>query len=182
MVPYDHIARMKTDLVRQLEPHRIDADLLAVEYHEEWQDYDVLIGGAELTDEQLAGVREAVQMGGCVRFSDTRNTDRWDAVLRQEGVQILKAQAAEARLKYPDIPRFDRSSDTLTGFVRSLEVWAGAEPGSTLTVLDDRTVRAEFRGTAPDFARIQKNFVVTAILADEDIQVLQLIGMEGGAD
>lgn len=182
MADFDHTARMRAELVRQLKPHSIGADRLAVEYQDDWQDYDVLIDGGELTGEQIAGIREAVRMGGCVRFSDTRNTDRWDQILRWEGAQILKAQAAEARLEYPDIPRFDRSADTLTGFVRSLEIWAGAEPGSTLTVLDDRTVQVEFRGAVPNFARIQKHLVVTAILTDEDIEVRQLIGMDSGGD
>ena len=179
----DHEALMKANLARQLEPHGISADCLSVEYRNDWQDYDVVISGGELTGDQIAAIREAVRMGGCPRFTDSRNEVQWHNNLSREGTQILKAQAADARLKYPDLPRFNRSADTLADFVQSLEAWAGAEPGSVLTAQDERTVLAQFVGPVPNLERIQKHLIVTAILAEADIDVLQMIGMDTtGAD
>ena len=178
----DHDARMMAHLLGLLEPHGIGADRLTIAYEDDLQDYDVLISGGELSDAQIAGIWEAMRLGGCPRFTDTRNTDRWHEALRRDGRRILKAQAAEARLRHPDIPRFDPATRTLLEFVQALEIWSGAEPGSTLTVTGDQAVLVQFNGTPPDFAAIQKLLVVTAILADEDIEVLQLIGMDSGAD
>ena len=178
----DHDARMMAHLLGLLEPHGIGADRLTIAYEDDLQDYDVLISGGELSDAQIAAIWEAMHLGGCPRFTDARNTDRWHEALRREGLKILKAQAAEARLRHPDIPRFDRATRTLLEFVHALEIWSGAEPGSTLTVTGDQAVLAQFNGPPPDFAAIQKHLVVKAILADEDIEVLQLIGMDSGAD
>ena len=172
----EHNARMMAHLLGLLEPHGIGADQLVIAYRDDLQDYDVLISGGELSHAQIAAIWEAMRLGGCPRFTDARNTDRWHEALRREGVKILKAQAAEARLRHPDIPRFDRATQTLLEFIHALEIWSGAEPGSTLTVTGDQAVLAQFNGPPPDFAAIQKHLVVTAILADEDVDIIQLIG------
>lgn len=174
----DPDALMKAHLLGLLEPHGIAADRLTISYQDDLQDYDVLISGDDLSDAQIAGIWEAVRMGGCPRFTNAHNTDRWHEALRREGLKILKGQAAEARLRHPDIPRFDRAAQTLLEFVHALEIWSGAEPGSTLTVTGDQAVLAQFRGPPPDFAAIQKHLVVTAVLADEDVDVIQLIGAD----
>jgi|GEM_PF-4826354 len=172
----DHDALMMAHLLRELAPHGIDEERITIEYQDDLQDYDVLISGGELTPEQIGNLADATRTGGCVRFSDTRNTDLWHAHLGREGRKILIAQAAEARRQHPDLPRFDRAACTLREFVAVLEVWAGVEPGSTLTVMDDRTVQVQFNGR-PDFTAIQKHLAATAVLAAEDIEVI-LVGSD----
>lgn len=176
----DPDARMMEHLVRELAPYGIGADRLAISYEDYLQDYDVLISGEVLTEEQIGGIIKTMPKGGCFRFTLDENERRWSEALGRKGLKLMKAQAAEARLTHPDLPKFDRSADTLADFVQSLEVWAGVAPGSTLKVLDEKTVQAEFTGMATDPARIQKHLVVTAVLADENIDVLQLIGLDAG--
>ena len=162
--------RMLAHLVSALAPHGIGADRLVLTYEDVLQDYDVLILGGDLTDSQIEGLCEATRMGGCLRFEEPRNTTRWDDILRREGTALMKTQAADLRRNHPDLPRFDPSTGTLSDFARSLEVWAGLEPGSVLKVVDERTITMAFSNPPPDFARFNALMQATSVLAEYDIQ------------
>lgn len=171
----DPDARMLAHLLRVLEPHGIGADRLTITYEEDLQDYDVLISGDALTEPQMTGVIEATLLGGCPRFTDPGNEALWHAHLRREGTALLKARAAGMREQHPDLPRFDRSTGTLSDFAHSLEVWAGLEPGAALKVTGDNTVVADFQGASPDVDGFAALMGVLDLLAEHDIDVL-LIG------
>lgn len=168
MTEPDHDALMMAHLLRELEPHGVGADRITIEYQDDLQDYDVLITGGELTQAQISGLSDATRMGGCVRFSDARNTDLWYAHLGREG---RKMQIAEARRKHPDLPRFDPARQTLAEFVRALEIWLGATPGSTLTVTGGKSVLAELHGLPQDLDAMRKHMIVMAALSEADVEV-----------
>lgn len=163
--------RMLAHLLPALEPHGIGADRLTLTYEDDLQDYDILISGDLLSDVQMEAVLAATTLGGCVRFANPVNEARWYEITAREGEKLLKARAAP----HPDVPRFDRSTDTLPAFARSLERWAGLEPGSALKVTDDRTVMVDFQGTPPDFARFTTLMQALDGLSADGVTVL-LIG------
>lgn len=168
-------ARMLAHYLNALTPYGIGADRLVLTYEDDLQDYDVLVLGGELTDRQIEGLFDASRRGGCLRFVDARNTTRWDEVLRREGAALGQALAVDTRRDHPDLPRFDRTTGTLADFARSLEVWAGFEPGSALRVEDTHTVTVTLQSPRPDFARFQMLVQATSVLAQYDIR-LHLIG------
>lgn len=174
----DHDARMLAGLLHDLAPHGVGAERITVAWQDDWQDYDVLIDGGELTDQQIAAVRAAVRMGGCVRFGDGRNTDRWLEILRREGRELQLARAAELRQLHPDIPKFNPSTGALADFARSLEIWCGFEPGSAFAVTGEKTVMVEFRDGPPALLSLTRLMDATAIFAEEGIDVLILGGSE----
>lgn len=172
----DHDALMMAHLIRALAPHGVGEDRIVITYEADLQDYDVLITGGELSEAQIEGLFDVARHGGVFRFVAPRNTERWDAQAHREGAKILKAAAAEARLKHPDLPHFDRATQTLTAFVRTLEVWAGFEPGSALTAFDDQKVTLALRDLNTDQARFRKLMEATSVLAEYDVDLL-LIGL-----
>lgn len=167
----DYHARMLAHLLRALEPHGVGADRLTIAYEEDLQDYDVLISGDVLTEAQMTGVSEATRLGGCVRFTNPGNEALWHDRLNREDMALLKARAAGMREQHPDLPPFDRSTGTLSDFTRSLEVWAGLEPGSSLRVTDDRTVVVDVQEPKPDFPRFTTLMRAVDLLAEHDIEV-----------
>ncbi|WP_420471890.1 hypothetical protein [Brevundimonas sp. FT23042] len=170
----DHDARMLAHLLQALEPHGIGADRLILTYEDYLQDYDLQILGGDLTDAQIEALFDATRLGGCVRFAEPANETRWGAHLKREGAALLKTRAAEVRGQNPDLPRFNRSTDTLPAFARSLELWAGLEPGSALVVTGEKTVQLDFAERAPDLARFHRLMQAMGVLAEEDIEVVMI--------
>lgn len=168
----DAHGRMLAHLLRALEPHGIGADRLTIAHEEDLQDYDVLISGDVLNEAQMTGVSKATRLGGCVRFTNPANEALWRDHLNREGTVLLKARAAGMRQQHPDLPRFDRSTGTLSDFARSLEIWAGLQPGSALRVTDDRTVIVNVQNAEPDFSRVSTLMRALDVFAEDGVTVL----------
>jgi hypothetical protein len=160
-------APFKAELLRQVEPAGIGGDRIDVEYQAELQDFEVRVGGGELSDEQIALLREATRFGGCLVFTNTANSLRRFNAQARDGSAILKARAAELIPKLVGLPRFDPAETTLATFALELEAYCGFEPGTALLARNNAVeVRA---GRDVGFDQFQRLLdAVTAALAHHD--------------
>lgn len=132
--------RMQADIEERLGSIGIAANLIRTEYQNDLQDYEITIDGGDLTAEQIAGVLEATRLGGVVTFRNDTNTLRMHEAQARLGRLIMKVRTAEMRLRMPELPRFDRDAISLADFAKTLEIYSGVEPGSTLSVQGDYNV------------------------------------------
>lgn len=174
MAVNDDVEDLKAKLIALLEPLGVAPHRLQVAYQDDLQDYDILIGGGTLTDEQIADVDQATRSRGCLRFSNRANDQKLHQMHAREGRLLMKAQAVELRALHPDLPTFDPASQSLNDFVRKLETWFGFEPGAALQVMDDGSVMTKSRDPSFDFSSAQKLMNALTILSAEDVSVLIL--------
>lgn len=136
-MPDEDQARMfEADVMRRLEACGISRQDIALQYSDQIQDYEFVIGSGPLRQAQMEQlVREVGQLVALV-FDEPENTRLHMNVVMANTRASLQRQAAAM----PGLPIFDPNKSTLPDFLREIEAYCGVEPGSVLELLGDRQV------------------------------------------
>ncbi|WP_299174843.1 hypothetical protein [uncultured Brevundimonas sp.] len=168
------VERTNADVMRRLGEVGIEAGRIEITYQQDLQDYEILVRGPALTDDQIRQARTVTRGFGVLVFENMENEARMGQQESVEGRAMLRQMGADLRAKTPGLPLYDPAAMSLADFAVVLETYSGFQPGQVLSAPDNHTLHVDPGAGQIDIKRFSRllEAITGALFDHEDVEVL----------